>query len=43
MYGASKAAITSYTNSSSQELAPYGIKVMGIYPGGMDTKIFETS
>ncbi len=37
VYHASKWAITGFTQSLRLELVPYKIKVMGIYPGLMDT------
>lgn len=43
IYAASKAAITQFTNSTQQELQAFWIKVMWIYPWGMDTQIFETA
>lgn len=41
VYYASKWAITGFTKSLQPELAKYNIKVTGLYPGGMKTKMFE--
>ncbi|MDP4001018.1 MAG: SDR family oxidoreductase, partial [bacterium] len=41
VYYASKWAITGFTKSLSQELESEGIRVTGIYPGKLDTKLFE--
>lgn len=41
VYTSSKFAITGLTKSLQPELAKYGIAVTGIYPGKMNTKIFE--
>jgi len=41
VYQASKWAITGFTKSLEMELSKYGIKVTGIYPGMMNTQIFE--
>jgi short-subunit dehydrogenase len=41
VYAASKFALTGFTKSLSEELAVYGIGVMGIYPGKMNTQLFE--
>jgi NADP-dependent 3-hydroxy acid dehydrogenase YdfG len=43
VYHASKWAIDGFTKSLQPELAPYGIKVIGIYPGLMDTKFLDKS
>ncbi|HCU55017.1 hypothetical protein A2574_01195 [Candidatus Shapirobacteria bacterium RIFOXYD1_FULL_38_32] len=43
VYHASKWAIDGFTKSLQPELAPYGIKVIGIYPGLMDTKFLTHS
>lgn len=40
VYYASKWAVTGFTHSMQLELAPFGIKVTGIYPGKMDTQLF---
>ncbi len=40
VYIASKWAITGFTKSIQSELAPYGIRVSGIYPGKMNTPMF---
>ena len=39
-YGASKAAIISYTQSAALALAPYQIRVKGISPGVIDTPMW---
>ncbi len=41
VYTASKFAITGFTKSLQLELAKYGIRVTGVYPGKMETKMFE--
>ena len=41
VYSASKCAVTGLTKSLQEELAPYGIKVSGVYPGLMNTNLFE--
>lgn len=41
VYCASKFAITGFTQALQSELATYGIGVMGVYPGKMNTKLFE--
>jgi len=41
VYTASKFALTGFTKALEDELAGYGIGVMGIYPGKMNTKLFE--
>ncbi|OGM26626.1 hypothetical protein A2627_01225 [Candidatus Woesebacteria bacterium RIFCSPHIGHO2_01_FULL_39_28] len=41
IYVASKFALTGFTKSLEEELAPQAIKVVGIYPGPMRTKFFE--
>lgn len=41
VYEASKFAITGFTKSLQFELSPYNIRVSGIYPGKLDTSIFE--
>lgn len=43
IYWASKAAITQFTESTQQELQPFGIKVMWIYPWWMNTDLFSTA
>jgi uncharacterized protein len=43
VYTATKYAIRGFTDSLKLELAYSGIKVMGFYPGGMNTDLFETS
>ncbi len=40
VYNASKWAITGFTKSLQPELADYGIRVTGIYPGKMNTGLF---
>ncbi len=41
VYTASKWAITGFTKSIQPELAKFGLKVTGLYPGKIETKIFE--
>lgn len=41
VYNASKWAITGFTKSLQPELADYGIRVTGIYPGKMNTGLFR--
>lgn len=41
LYTATKWGITGFTKSMQSELAPYGISVTGIYPGKMNTPMFE--
>lgn len=41
VYNASKFAITGFTKSIEPELNKYGIRVTGLYPGKMKTKMFE--
>lgn len=41
VYTASKWAVTGLTKSLQEELSPYGIRVSGIYPGLMDTQLFD--
>lgn len=41
VYNASKWGLTGFTKSLQAELAKYGIGVTGIYPGKMNTKMFE--
>lgn len=41
VYNATKWGITGFTKSLQPELAKYGIRVTGIYPGKMKTKLFE--
>jgi len=43
VYTSSKFAITGFTKSLQLELAKFGISVTGIYPGKMNTKLFEKS
>jgi NAD(P)-dependent dehydrogenase (short-subunit alcohol dehydrogenase family) len=38
-YGATKAAVLMMTKSAALELAPYGIRVVAIQPGGVDTEL----
>lgn len=42
-YIASKWAITGFTKAMECELAEYGIEVMGIYPGLMNTNLFKNA
>jgi len=41
VYSAAKWGVTGFTKSLQLELAKYGISVTGIYPGKMNTKMFE--
>lgn len=41
VYSAAKWGVTGFTKSLQGELAKYGISVTGIYPGKMNTKMFE--
>lgn len=41
VYNASKWAITGFTKSLFQELTKHGIRVVGFYPGKMDTGMFK--
>lgn len=41
VYTASKFALTGFTKSIQPELAEYSISVTGIYPGKMNTQMFE--
>lgn len=41
VYNASKFAVTGFTKSLEMEVKNDGIRVMGLYPGFMRTKIFE--
>jgi hypothetical protein len=38
-YAASKAALHSLTQGARAELAPWGIRVIGVYPGAVDTRM----
>jgi short-subunit dehydrogenase len=40
-YGASKAALASVSQSVRAELLPHGIRVLVVYPGYIDTPLFE--
>ncbi len=41
MYVASKYALRGLTNTIMHELKPFGIQVIGVYPGGIKTNIFN--
>ena len=41
VYNASKWGVTGFTKSLYQELTPYGIKVLGIYPSLINTSMFK--
>jgi len=41
VYTASKFAVTGFTKSLEPELKGFGIRVIGLYPGFMKTKLFE--
>jgi len=43
IYTGSKYAVRGFTDSLKMELSGTGIKVMGFYPGGMNTELFNTS
>lgn len=43
IYAGTKYAMRGFTDSLKLELAGTGIKVMGFYPGGMDTELFVKS
>lgn len=43
VYTSTKYAVRGFTESLQVELLGTGIKVMGFYPGGMDTDLFDTS
>lgn len=40
-YHASKAAVSAMTKSAALELAPHGIRVVGVAPGGVDTPMVQ--
>ncbi len=41
LYCSTKFALRGYTDSLRKEVNKYGIKVLGIYPGGMRTNLFD--
>lgn len=41
VYNATKWAVTGFTKSLQAELTEHGIKVSGLYPGYIDTELFE--
>lgn len=41
VYNATKWAVTGFTKSLQAELTEFGIKVTGLYPGYIDTQLFE--
>jgi uncharacterized protein len=41
VYSAAKWGVTGFTKSLQSETAKYGISVTGVYPGKMNTKMFE--
>lgn len=41
VYASTKHAVTGFLNGARLELAPYGIKVTGIYPGPIDTPFLD--
>lgn len=43
VYTAAKFAVTGFTKSMVEELKESGIKVMGFYPGGMNTELFRSA
>ena len=42
-YGAAKAAAESFSKSAQITLRKYGIRIMNVYPGGMDTNFAKTA
>ncbi len=42
VYGASKWGMTGFTKYLANEILPSGLRVTGIYPGKMDTSLFES-
>lgn len=42
IYGASKAAVISFTRATAWELAPYGIRVNSVSPGSVDTPMLRS-
>lgn len=42
-YGATKWALSGYTNALQETVAGTGIKVTGFFPGGMDTNLYESA
>lgn len=40
IYNASKWALTGFTKALQDEVAPYGVRVTGFYPGTINTKMF---
>lgn len=40
VYNASKWALTGFTNTLQEELSPKGIRICGVYPGGVKTQLF---
>jgi len=43
VYSASKWAIRGFTGCLEAECAPQGVRVMGFYPGKIDTNMYETA
>ncbi len=43
VYSSSKWAVRGFTESLKEDLADTNVKVIGVYPGGMKTKLFEKS
>ena len=43
IYNASKWAITGFTKAAQAELAPFGVRVTGLYPGKLNTELFAKS
>lgn len=41
VYAASKWAVTGFTKSMQEELAPFGVRVTGLYPGTFKTGLFD--
>ena len=42
-YGASKSALAGFTTTLTAQLAPEGIKVCGIFPGGFESDMYEAA
>jgi ribitol 2-dehydrogenase len=42
-YGATKAALAGYNTTLTRQLAPEGIKVSGVFPGGFESDLYESA
>lgn len=42
-YGATKSALAGYTTTLTRQLAPEGIKVSGVFPGGFESDLYESA